>query len=136
MSAFRRPSAASLMQAACTMRSTRGIEAGCGTPITSSSRGQSRRICRNRERRGFPQARRERRTSSRLDRPAVRRTQRLMEIVLHHLVNMGGDRPQDLLVNSVLTISAKGSIGLVTATVARLGSQGKIEDDDLICPPP
>ena len=35
-----------------------------------------------------------------------------MELVLHHLVNMGGDRPQDLLVNSVLTISAKGSISI------------------------
>jgi hypothetical protein len=33
-----------------------------------------------------------------------------MELVLHHLVNMGGDRPQDLLVNPVLTISTKGSI--------------------------
>src|SRR5271166_1534804 len=26
--------------------------------------------------------------------------------------------------------------GLVTATVARLGSQGKMADDDLVCPPP
>jgi len=46
--------------------------------------------------------------------PSVARSeaQRLMELVLHHLVNMGGDRPQDLLVNSVLTISAKGSISI------------------------
>ncbi len=49
--------------------------------------------------------------------PSVARseTQRLMELVLHHLANMGGDRPQDLLVNSVLTISATGSI-----TIGRL----------------
>ncbi len=44
MSASRRLSAATSMQAARTMRSTRGIEASCGTPITSSSRGRSRKI--------------------------------------------------------------------------------------------
>jgi predicted nuclease of predicted toxin-antitoxin system len=46
--------------------------------------------------------------------PSVARSeaQRLMKLVLHHLVDMSGDRPQDLLVNSVLTISMKGSISV------------------------
>lgn len=46
--------------------------------------------------------------------PSVARSeaQRLMELVLDHLAKMGGERPQDLLVNSVLTISAKGSISI------------------------
>ena len=35
-----------------------------------------------------------------------------MELVLDHLAKMGGERPQDLLVSSVLTISAKGSISI------------------------
>ena len=44
--------------------------------------------------------------------PSVARSeaQRLMELAVTHLINAGGDRPQDLLVNSVLTISATGSI--------------------------
>jgi hypothetical protein len=44
--------------------------------------------------------------------PSVARSeaQRLMELVVAHLTNTGGDRPQDLLVNSVLTISAAGTI--------------------------
>jgi predicted nuclease of predicted toxin-antitoxin system len=37
--------------------------------------------------------------------PSVARSeaQRLMELVLDHLANMGGERPQDLLVNSLLS---------------------------------
>lgn len=44
--------------------------------------------------------------------PSVARSeaQRLMEIVVADLINRGGNRPQDLLVNSVLTISAAGPI--------------------------
>lgn len=39
--------------------------------------------------------------------PSVARAeaQRLMDLVLAHLEKAGGDRPQDLLVNSVLTIT-------------------------------
>ena len=46
--------------------------------------------------------------------PSVGRSeaQRLMELVLDYLRNTGGDRSQDLLVNSVLTISATGSISI------------------------
>ena len=44
--------------------------------------------------------------------PSVARSeaQRLIELVVAHLIKTGGDRPQDLLVNSVLTISAAGTI--------------------------
>lgn len=46
--------------------------------------------------------------------PSVARSeaQRLMELVVDHLVSTGGDRPQDLLVNSVLSISVTGSISI------------------------
>lgn len=46
--------------------------------------------------------------------PSVARSeaQRLMELVVNHLVSTGGDRPQDLLVNSVLSISVTGSISI------------------------
>ena len=46
--------------------------------------------------------------------PSVARSeaQRLMELVLDYLLNTGGERSQDLLVNSVLTISATGSISI------------------------
>jgi predicted nuclease of predicted toxin-antitoxin system len=44
--------------------------------------------------------------------PSVARAeaQRLMDLVIAHLMKTGGDRPQDLLVNSVLTITAKDDI--------------------------
>jgi predicted nuclease of predicted toxin-antitoxin system len=44
--------------------------------------------------------------------PSVARSeaQRLMDLVVAHLLDAGGDRPQDLLVNAVLTISARGEI--------------------------
>lgn len=44
--------------------------------------------------------------------PSVARAeaQRLMDLVVAHLAKAGGDRPQDLLVNSVLTITAKAEI--------------------------
>ena len=46
--------------------------------------------------------------------PSVARSeaQRLMELVLDYLANLGGERLQDLLVNSVLTISTTGSISI------------------------
>ena len=46
--------------------------------------------------------------------PSVARpeAQRLMDLVIGHLVRMNPDRPQDPLVNSVLTINVAGSIGL------------------------
>lgn len=46
--------------------------------------------------------------------PSVARSEarRLMELVVDHLVSTGGDRPQDLLVNSVLSISVTGSISI------------------------
>ena len=46
--------------------------------------------------------------------PSVARpeAQQLMELVLDYLLDTGGDRSQDLLVNSVLTISATGSISI------------------------
>ena len=44
--------------------------------------------------------------------PSVARAeaQRLMDLVVAYLLVAGGDRPQDLLVNAVLTISANGTI--------------------------
>jgi predicted nuclease of predicted toxin-antitoxin system len=44
--------------------------------------------------------------------PSVARSeaQRLMDLVVAYLLDAGGDRPQDLLVNAVLTISASGEI--------------------------
>lgn len=44
--------------------------------------------------------------------PSVARAeaQRLMDLVLAHLEEAGGDRPQDLLVNSVLTITIDADI--------------------------
>ena len=44
--------------------------------------------------------------------PSVARSeaQRLMDLVIAYLLESGGDRPQDLLVNDVLTISASGGI--------------------------
>lgn len=44
--------------------------------------------------------------------PSVGRAeaQRLMEIVIAHLIGSSADRPQDLLVNSVLTITVAGEI--------------------------
>ena len=44
--------------------------------------------------------------------PSVARSeaQRLMDLVIAYLFESGGDRPQDLLVNGVLTISASGGI--------------------------
>ena len=44
--------------------------------------------------------------------PSVARleAQRLMDQVIDHLLNLNADRFQDLLVNSVLTISAAGSL--------------------------
>ena len=44
--------------------------------------------------------------------PSVARSeaQRLMDLVIAYLLESGGDQPQDLLVNSVLTISASGGI--------------------------
>jgi len=44
--------------------------------------------------------------------PSVARVdaQKLMDFVVAHLLEFGGDRPQDLLVNTVLTISASGEI--------------------------
>jgi hypothetical protein len=44
--------------------------------------------------------------------PSVARAeaQRLMDIVIAHLTKTGGERPQDLLVNSVLTITVEASI--------------------------
>jgi predicted nuclease of predicted toxin-antitoxin system len=46
--------------------------------------------------------------------PSVARleAQRLMDIVVAYLFGLGGDRPQDLLVNTVLTISASGTISV------------------------
>ena len=44
--------------------------------------------------------------------PSVARAeaQRLMELVVAYLLSASGDRPHDLLVNSVLTVSASGAI--------------------------
>jgi len=44
--------------------------------------------------------------------PSVARAQgqRLMDVVLEYLAKAGGDRPQDLLVNSVLTITISADI--------------------------
>ena len=44
--------------------------------------------------------------------PSVARAeaQQLMDLVVAHLAREGGDRPQDLLVNSVLTITAEAQI--------------------------
>ena len=44
--------------------------------------------------------------------PSVARSeaQRLMNLVIAHLTDSGGVRPEDRLVNSVLSISAKGDI--------------------------
>jgi predicted nuclease of predicted toxin-antitoxin system len=44
--------------------------------------------------------------------PSVARSkaQRLMDLVVAYLLDAGGDRPQDLLVNAVLRISASGEI--------------------------
>lgn len=44
--------------------------------------------------------------------PSVARlnAQRLMDMGVAHLYESGGDRPQDLLVNAVMTISASGNI--------------------------
>lgn len=44
--------------------------------------------------------------------PSVARAeaQRLMDAVIEHLTKAGGERPQDLLVNSVLTITRSGTI--------------------------
>ena len=44
--------------------------------------------------------------------PSVARSeaQRLIDLVIAYLLESGGDRPQDLLVNGVLTISASGGI--------------------------
>lgn len=44
--------------------------------------------------------------------PSVARfeAQRLMELVIDHLLRTSGDRPQDLLVNSALTITVRGAI--------------------------
>jgi len=44
--------------------------------------------------------------------PSVARAdaQRLMDLAIAHLIETGGERPQDRLVNSVLSISAKGQI--------------------------
>lgn len=44
--------------------------------------------------------------------PSVARAeaQRLMDLVIAHLTEAGGERPQDLLVNSVLIITLKGDI--------------------------
>ena len=44
--------------------------------------------------------------------PSVARAeaQRLMDIVIAHLTDAGGERPQDLLVNSVLTITLAADI--------------------------
>ena len=44
--------------------------------------------------------------------PSVARAeaQHLMDLVIAHLMKTGGERPQDLLVNSVLTITAKDDI--------------------------
>lgn len=46
--------------------------------------------------------------------PSVARAEalRLMEVVVAHLVGIGGERPQDLLVNSVLSIAADAEIEL------------------------
>ena len=45
--------------------------------------------------------------------PSVARAeaQRLMDLVIAHLLETGGERPQDLLVNSVLAITIDGAIG-------------------------
>ena len=44
--------------------------------------------------------------------PSVARAeaQRLIDLVIAHLVDHGGERPQDLLVNSVLTITVQAQI--------------------------
>ena len=44
--------------------------------------------------------------------PSVARAeaQRLMELAVAYLLRAGGDRPYDLLVNSVLTVSANGAV--------------------------
>lgn len=44
--------------------------------------------------------------------PSVARAeaQRLMDLVIAHLIKAGGARPQDQLVNSVLTITAEADI--------------------------
>jgi len=44
--------------------------------------------------------------------PSVARlkAQALMDIVIAHLTQLGGERPQDLIVNSVLTVAATGDI--------------------------
>jgi predicted nuclease of predicted toxin-antitoxin system len=44
--------------------------------------------------------------------PSVARSdaQRLMDMAVAYLLEFGGDRPEDLLVNAVLTISASGKI--------------------------
>ncbi|ESZ03466.1 MULTISPECIES: DUF5615 family PIN-like protein [unclassified Mesorhizobium] len=46
--------------------------------------------------------------------PSVARAeaQRLMDLVIAHLLETGGERPQDLLVNSVLAITIDGAIGI------------------------
>jgi hypothetical protein len=48
--------------------------------------------------------------------PSVARSeaQRLMDLVIAYLLESGGDRPQDLLVNGVLTISASGGISVAS----------------------
>jgi predicted nuclease of predicted toxin-antitoxin system len=44
--------------------------------------------------------------------PSIARAeaQRLMDVVIEYLTQAGGERPQDLLVNSVLTITSSGVI--------------------------
>jgi hypothetical protein len=46
--------------------------------------------------------------------PSVARAeaQRLMDLVIAHLLATGGERPEDRLVNSVLTISTGGEIAI------------------------
>ncbi len=56
--------------------------------------------------------------------PSVARSeaQRLMELVLHHLVNMGGDRPQDLLVKALSHLASKGGLTALNRSAKLLES--------------
>ena len=95
------------------MRSIRAIAAGCAIPITSSSRALLRQTASSSPK--TPMISESGRVNVHpglIILPSVARAeaQRLMDIVIAHLTDAGGERPQDLLVNSVLTITLAADI--------------------------